>query len=105
MARQGTAAVYECCELPVQDPCYDLRSEKGRPIYGWRRVEIIYGGQAIERAKKEGRNSYEGFWYRFYGKLLKPTGPRDSRAVLQMHPSIDLLHHGPVSEGVQMPKI
>ena len=41
-----------------------------------------YGGQAIGRAKKEGRNSYRGFWYWFYGKSPRQTGPRAGRAVL-----------------------
>ena len=44
-------------------------------------------------AKKEGRNSYGGVWYRFYGKSPnKQTGPRAGRAVLQLHPELDLLH-------------
>ena len=60
-ARQGAAAVCERCELPVQDPHCDLRSDQGRPCYGWRRVAISDGGRAIWRAKKEGRNSYGGF--------------------------------------------
>ena len=50
------------------------------------------------------RNSYGGVWYKFYGKLLKPTGRRDGRAVLQMHPALDMLHHRPVSASVQIPK-
>ena len=29
-------------------------------------------------------------------------GPRDGRAVLQLHPALDLLHHGPVREGVRV---
>ena len=55
--------------------------------------------------KKEGRNSYGGVWYSFYGKSSKPTGPRDGRAVLQLHPELDLLHHGPVSADVQMQEL
>ena len=97
LARHGTAAVCEQCEISVQDPRYNLRSEQGQPSYGWRCVKIIDGGQAIGRAKKEGRNSYGGVWYQFYGKLLRPTGWRDGQAVLQLHPALDLLHHGPVS--------
>ena len=50
----------------------------------------------------EGRNSYAGFWYGFYGKSFQPTDSRDGRAVLQLHPTLDLLHHGPVREGVQV---
>ena len=38
-----------------------------------------------------------------YGKSSKPTGPRDGRVVLQLHPALDLLNHRPVSSGVQMP--
>ena len=90
------------CELPVQDPRCDLRSEQGRPSYSWRRVAISDGARALGRAKKEGRNSYWGVWYSFYGKSSKPTGPRDGRAVLQLHSALDLLHIGPVREGVQM---
>ena len=44
----------------MREPCCDLQSEQGRPIYGWRRVAISDGGRAIGRAKKEGRNSYGG---------------------------------------------
>ena len=51
----------ERCELPEQELRCDLRSEQGRPSYGWRRVAISDGGRAIGRAKKEGRNSYGGF--------------------------------------------
>ena len=61
----------------MKDPRCDLQSEQERPSYGWQRVELLDGGRAIERAKKEGRNSYGGVWYRFYGKLPnKQTGPR-----------------------------
>ena len=67
--------------------------EQGRLSYGWRRVKILNGGRAIGSAKKEGRNSYRGVWYFFYSKLLKPTGPRDGPAVLQLHPALGLLHH------------
>ena len=74
---KGTAAVCERCDLPVREFCCDIRSEQGRPSYGWRRVEILDGGRAIGRAKKEGRNSYGGVWYWFYSKLLKQTGPTD----------------------------
>ena len=38
----------------------------------------------------------------FYSKLLKPTVPRDGRVVLQLHPELDLLHHGPVSASVRI---
>ena len=63
---------------------------------------ISDGGRAIGREKTEGRNSYGGVWYGFYGKSSQPTGLRDGRAVLQLHPALDLLHHGPVREGVQV---
>ena len=69
-----------------------------------RRVAISDGCRAIRRAKKEGRNSYGGVWYQFYGKSSKLTGPRDGRAVLQMHLALHLLHHRPIREGVQMQK-
>ena len=51
----------ERCELPVREPRCNHRSEQGRPSYGWRRVAISDGGQAIRRTKKEGRNSYGKF--------------------------------------------
>ena len=37
-------------------------------------------------------------------QVLKQTGPIDGRAVLQLHPALDLLHHRPVSAGVRMTK-
>ena len=50
---------------------------------------------------KKGREKLlQGVWYSFYGKSSKPMGPRDVRAVLQLHPALDLHHHGPVREGV-----
>ena len=94
----------ERCELPVQDTYCDLPSEQGWPRYGWRRVEILESGWAIGRAKKKGKNSLGGVWYWFYGKLLNQTGPRDGRAVLQLHPALDLLYHGPGRARVQMPQ-
>ena len=36
--------------------------------YGWQCVGLIDGGRFIRGGKKEGRNSYRGFWYMFYGK-------------------------------------
>ena len=39
-------------------------------------------------------------WYSFYGESPQQTGPRDGQVVLQLHPALDLLHHGPVCEGV-----
>ena len=76
--------------------------EQGRPSYGWRCVELLNGGRAIGRAKKEGINSYGGVWYWFYGMSLEQTGPRDGRLVLKLHPALDLLHHGPIRKSVQM---
>ena len=78
--------------------------KQGWPSYGWRRVEISDGGWAIGRAKKAREKLLQWVWYSFYSKLSKPTGPRDGRAVLQLHPELDLLHHGPVRKGVQMQK-
>ena len=72
----------ELCELPVRDPHCDILLEQGRPSYGCQRVEIIDGGRAIRRAKKEGRNSYGVVWYRFYNKSPKQMGPRAGQAVL-----------------------
>ena len=35
-------------------------------------------------------------WYIFYGKLsVNQMGPQAGRAVLQLHPALDLLHRGP----------
>ena len=46
-----------------------------------------------------------GGWYMFYGKSsVQHTGPQAGRAVLQLHLSLDLLHHGPVRQGMQVPK-
>ena len=61
MAQQGTADVCKQCEIPVREPCQNLRSEKGQRSYGWRRVGLFCGGRVIRRAKKEGRKSYVGF--------------------------------------------
>ena len=97
LERQGAAAVCERCELPVRDPRCDLRSEQGQSINGWRRVGLSDGGRFIRSAKMEGRNSYGGVWYRFYGKSPnKQTGLRASQVVMQLHPALDLLHHVPV---------
>ena len=41
-----------------------------------------------------------GGWYSFYGKSPKPTGPRGGRAVLQLHPALNLLNIRPVRAGV-----
>ena len=39
----------------------------------------------------------------FYGKSsVCQMGLRDGRAVLQLHPSLDLLHHKPVRQGVRV---
>ena len=39
----------------------------------------------------------------FYGKsYAKQTDPQAGRAVLQLHPALDLLHRGPVRSSVQM---
>ena len=40
-----------------------------------------------------------------YSKLsIKLTGPQDGRAVLQLHPALVLMDHGPVHQGVRMPQ-
>ena len=57
-----------------------------------------------EGEKGREKNSYGGVWYRFYGNSPNnQTGPQDGRAVLQLHPALDLLLHGPVCSRVQMP--
>ena len=39
----------------------------------------------------------------FYGKLPNnQMGPRAGRAVLKLHPALELIHHGPVRLRVQM---
>ena len=62
------------------------------------------GGDPHREGEKGREKLLRGVWYSLYGKLSKPTGPRDGRAVLQLHPALDLLHHGPVRKGVQMQK-
>ena len=53
----------------------------------------------------EGRNFYERVWYRLYGKLsVYQTGPRAGQEVLQLHPSLDMIHNGPVLQSVQVPE-
>ena len=38
-----------------------------------------------------------------YGKLsVKQTGLQAGQAVLQLHPALDLLHHGPVFTSLQI---
>ena len=58
----------------------------------------------------EGENVWEKLlqegWYRLYGKSsVYQTGPRAGRAVMQIHPALELLHHGPICEGVQEPEL
>ena len=41
----------------------------------------------------------------FYGKsYVQQTGPQAGREVLQFHPALEMLHHGPVRQGVRVPK-
>ena len=55
---------------------------------------------------EKGREKFlQGVWYRFFGDSSKPKGLRDGRGVLQLHPALDLLHTGPVREGVQMEEL
>ena len=52
---------------------------------------------------EKGRKKFlQGVRYCFYSESPKLKGLRDGREVLQLHPSLDLLHIGPVREGVQM---
>ena len=79
--------------------------EQGRPSYGWRRVAISDGGQAIGRAKTEGRNSNRGVWYKFYSKSsVCQKGLQASRAVMQLQPALDLLRNRIVLQGVLVPE-
>ena len=57
---QEIVAVCEWCELPVREPCCNLRSEQGWLSNGWRYVGLLDGGRVIRRVKTEGRNSYLG---------------------------------------------
>ena len=71
-----------------------------------RHVGLSDSGQVIGRTKEEGRNSYGGVWYKFYGKAsVWQTGPRTGQAVLQLYPGLELLHHGSVCQGAQVPEI
>ena len=86
--------VCKWCELPVKYPLCNLRSEQGWPSYVWKRFGLPNGGRVIGREKTEGRNSYRGGWYKFYGKSsVCQMGPQAGLAVLQLHPALDLLHH------------
>ena len=96
----------ERCDLPVIYICCDLLLEQGCLRYGWRRTWLSKGVWDIGWAKTEGRNSYGGVWYMFYGKSsVKQTGPQVGHAVLQLHPALDLLYHGPVCASMQMPQL
>ena len=87
-------------------PHLNIQSDQGRPIYGWRHVGLPDGGRLIGRVKKEGINSNKGVWYTLYGKLsVCQTGPQAGQAVLQLYPKLDLLHHSPVRQGVQVPQL
>ena len=95
----------EWCEILVREPCCDLRLEQRRLSYGCQRVEILDGSRVVGRVKKEGRNSYGGFWYMFLGKFpIMHTGPRAGRVVLQLHLALNVLHRGPFCASVQMPQ-
>ena len=101
LAHQGIAVVCKRCEIPVREYRCDLRLEQGQPSYGWQRVGLSYDSRAIRRAKKKEINSYGGVWYRFYGKSsIKQTVPRAGQAVLQLHPALDLIRHGPVRKSM-----
>ena len=46
-----------------------------------------------------------GGWYMLYGKFsVYHTSLRAGRAVLQLHPALDLLHCGPVRSSVRVPQ-
>ena len=41
----------------------------------------------------------------FYSKSsVCQTGPQDGQEVLKLHPELNLLHHRPVRQGVQVPE-
>ena len=47
-----------------------------------------------------------GVWYKFYGKLsVCQIDPRAVQVVLQLHLALDLIHHGPVRQGMHVPEI
>ena len=94
----------EQCEHPVQETRCDHQSEQVRTSYGWRHIKILDGSRAIRRVENEGRNSNGEVYYWFYGKSPNQTGPRGGRAVLQLHPALNLLYHRPVRSSVQMPQ-
>ena len=57
------------------------------------------------KGKNGGKKSFGGGWYRFYGKLsVCQTGPQIGRAVLQLPLALELLHYGPVLQGMQIPE-
>ena len=65
--------------------------------------QLATAARPLGERKWKGETPMEGGgWYGFYGKSYQPTGPRDCRAVLQLHPALDLLHHGHVREGVRI---
>ena len=69
--------MYKRWELLVREPRCDTRSEQGRLSYGWQRVGLPNGGRFIRRAKKEGRNSNWGVWYRLYVSCLSSIWVRE----------------------------
>ena len=68
-------------------------------VLGYLTAAGSLGGQ------KRKRKTPTRIWYMFYGKLsVKQTVPRAGRLVLQLHPTLDLLHRGPVRSSVRIPK-
>ena len=46
-----------------------------------------------------------GGWYKFYGKSpVYQTFPRSGQVVLQIHLALNLLRHGPICQGIQIPE-
>ena len=70
-------------------------------VSGYPTMAGSLGGQ-----KRKGETPTEGGgWYKFYSKsYFCQTVPRASQAVLQLHPAHDLLHQGPILQGIHVPE-
>ena len=70
-------------------------------VPGYPTAAVSLGGQ-----KRKGETPTGGGWYKFYGKSsVCQTGPRTGRAVLQLQLVLDLIHHGPIVQGVRVPEL
>ena len=69
-------------------------------MLGYLKAASISGGQ------KQKGESTTGGWYKFYGKMfVYQTGTHASRVVLQLHLTLNLVHHTPVRQDMQVPKL